>query len=95
MEDGSIERLSYTINEKGMDWGYIKFSWERLRLFMRFKTDVIEQAMSNIIAALDVYKRQDQGTDPGNDTLYPPRSKARTRKMYPDRKSICRKGLIC
>lgn len=52
MEDGSIERLSYTINEKGMDWGYIKFSWERLRLFMRFKTDVIEQAMSNIIAAL-------------------------------------------
>ncbi|HSF88249.1 MAG TPA: DUF2911 domain-containing protein, partial [Saprospiraceae bacterium] len=52
MEDGSVERLSYTINEKGMDWGYIKFAWEKLRLFMRFKTDVMEEAMANIIAAL-------------------------------------------
>ena len=38
---------------------------------------------------------ENQGTDQGNDSLYPTRSEARTRKMYPDRKSICRKGLIC
>lgn len=52
MNEGLQERLSYTIHDMKMDMGYIKLGWEKMRLFLRFKTDVMEQAMANIIAAL-------------------------------------------
>jgi hypothetical protein len=52
MNEGMQERLSYTIHDMKMDMGYIKLSWEKLRLYLRFKVDVMEQAMANIIAAL-------------------------------------------
>jgi hypothetical protein len=35
-----------------MDMGYIKLSWDRMRLYLRFKVNVMEQAMANIIEAL-------------------------------------------
>ncbi len=52
MNEGLQERLIYTIHDMKMDMGYIKLSWEKMRLYLRFKTDVMEQAMSNIIASL-------------------------------------------
>jgi hypothetical protein len=52
MNEGLQERLIYTIHDMKMDMGYIKLSWERMRLFLRFKVEVNEQAMANIIAAL-------------------------------------------
>lgn len=52
MNEGLQERLIYTIHDMKMDMGYIKLSWEKMRLYLRFKVDVMEQAMSNIIAAL-------------------------------------------
>jgi len=52
MNEGLQERLSYTIHDMKMDMGYIKLGWEKMRLFLRFKVDVTEQAMANIIAAL-------------------------------------------
>jgi hypothetical protein len=52
MNEGIQERLSYTIHDMKMDMGYIKLGWEKMRLFLRFKVDVMEQAMANIIAAL-------------------------------------------
>jgi len=52
MNEGMQERLSYTIHDMKMDMGYIKLGWEKMRLFLRFKVDVTEQAMANIIAAL-------------------------------------------
>lgn len=52
MNEGLQERLIYTIHDMKMDMGYIKLSWEKMRLYLRFKTEVMEQAMSNIIAAL-------------------------------------------
>ena len=52
MNEGMQERLTYTIHDLKMDMGYIKLSWEKLRLYLRFKVDVMEQAMANIIAAL-------------------------------------------
>jgi hypothetical protein len=52
MNEAPQERLTYTIHEMKMDMGYIKLSWEKLRLFMRFKVNVMEEAMANIIDAL-------------------------------------------
>jgi hypothetical protein len=52
MNEGLQERLSYTIHDMKMDMGYIKLGWEKMRLYLRFKVDVMEQAQANIIAAL-------------------------------------------
>src|SRR5690606_24929573 len=52
MNEGLQERLTYTIHDMKTDMGYIKLGWERMRLYMRFKVDVMEQAMANIIDAL-------------------------------------------
>ena len=52
MNEGMQERLIYTIHDMKVDMGYIKLSWEKMRLYIRFKSNVMEQAMSNIIAAL-------------------------------------------
>jgi hypothetical protein len=53
MNESMVERMNYSINDMKMDMGYIKLSWEKLRLYMRFKTDIMEQVMANIINALD------------------------------------------
>ncbi len=52
MNEGMQERLLYTIHDMKMDMGYIKLSWEKMRLYLRFKVNVMEQAMANIIDAL-------------------------------------------
>jgi hypothetical protein len=52
MNEGLQERLTYSIHDMKTDMGYIKLSWDRMRLYMRFKVDVMEQAMANIIDAL-------------------------------------------
>ena len=52
MNEGMQERLLYAIHDMKMDMGYIKLSWEKMRLYLRFKVDVTEQAMSNIITTL-------------------------------------------
>lgn len=53
MNEGLQERLSYTIHDMKMDMGYIKLSWEKMRLYMRFKVNVMEEAMANLIDALE------------------------------------------
>lgn len=53
MNEGQQERLTYSIHDMKMDMGYIKLAWEKMRLYMRFKVDVMEQAMANIIDALE------------------------------------------
>jgi len=52
MNEAVQERLLYSIHDMKSDMGYIKLSWDRMRLFMRFKVNVMEQAMANIIDAL-------------------------------------------
>lgn len=52
MNEGLQERLMYSIHDMKTDMGYIKLSWERMRLYLRFKVDVMDQAMANIAAAL-------------------------------------------
>ena len=53
MNEGMQERLTYSIHDMKMDMGYVKLAWEKMRLYMRFKTDVMEEAMGNIMDALD------------------------------------------
>ncbi len=53
MNEGMQERLTYSINDMKADMGYVKLAWEKLRLYIRFKTDLMEQAMVNITNALD------------------------------------------
>jgi len=52
VNEGMQERLLYAIHDMKMDMGYIKLSWEKMRLYLRFKVDMMEQAMSNIITVL-------------------------------------------
>jgi hypothetical protein len=40
-----------------MDMGYIKLAWEKMRLYMRFKVDVMTPAIASINAALDTAKQ--------------------------------------
>lgn len=47
------ERLEYSIHDQGMDRGYIKMAWEQVRVYLRFKVDVLEKALDNIYDALD------------------------------------------
>ncbi|HUR30241.1 MAG TPA: DUF2911 domain-containing protein [Saprospiraceae bacterium] len=53
LNEGMQERLVYSIHDMKMDMGYIKLSWEKMRLYMRFKTNMMEEAMANIADALE------------------------------------------
>ncbi len=52
MDEGLQERLMYSIHDMNAEMGYVKLSWEKMRLYLRFKVDVMDQAMANISAAL-------------------------------------------
>jgi hypothetical protein len=51
--NGVQERLTYTIHDHEADKGYIKFAWDDVRLYIRFKVDVMGPAMENIITAIE------------------------------------------
>ena len=53
MNESMQERLSYTVTDLKPDMGYIKLAWEKMRLYLRFKVDLITPVMDNIYAALD------------------------------------------
>ena len=53
MNEGLQERLTYTIHDMKMDMGYVKLAWEKMRLYMRFKVDIMEESMANIMEALE------------------------------------------
>lgn len=52
MNEGVQDRLMYSIHDMNAEMGYIKLSWEKMRLYLRFKVDAMDQAMANIAAAL-------------------------------------------
>ena len=49
----SQERLTYTIHDQTADKGYFKMAWGKARLYVRFKVDVLEEALANVDKALD------------------------------------------
>lgn len=51
--EGLQERLTYSIHDLKHDMGYIKMAWDKVRVFMRFKVEVDEQAMANVMTALE------------------------------------------
>ena len=51
--NGMQERLMYSIHDHDTDKGYIKFAWEEVRLYLRFKVDVLAAAMNNIMTAIE------------------------------------------
>ena len=53
MNEGMQERLAYTIHDMKMDMGYVKLSWEKMRLYIRFKVDMMEKSLANIMNALE------------------------------------------
>jgi len=52
-QNGLQERLVYTIHDHESDKGYIKLAWEEVRLYIRFKVDVMGPAMENILTAIE------------------------------------------
>jgi hypothetical protein len=53
MNEGIQERLTYSIHDMKMDMGYIKLAWEKMRLYMRFKVNMMEESLANLMEALD------------------------------------------
>jgi hypothetical protein len=51
--NGVQERLTYSIHDHDTDKGYIKFAWDDVRLYLRFKVDVLAAAMDNILTAIE------------------------------------------
>lgn len=51
--NGIQERLMYSIHDHDTDKGYIKFAWEEVRVYLRFKVDVLAAAMENILTAIE------------------------------------------
>ena len=56
----SEEHLSYQIVTHSINSGYIRFAWEKKRLYIRFKVNVMEQAMANIKDAIDMAEEGDK-----------------------------------
>lgn len=48
----SEERLTYDIIDQAMDAGYIRFAWDHIRLFIRFKVNYLDKAISNLETAV-------------------------------------------
>ena len=48
----SENRLTYQIVDQAMDKGYIRFGWEKARLYIRFRVDYLDQAIANLEAAV-------------------------------------------
>ncbi len=53
MNEAMQERLTYSLHDMKPDMGYIKLGWEKMRLYLRFKVDLMEQVASNMQQALD------------------------------------------
>ena len=51
-KESSEGRLSYRIADQGMDKGYIRFGWEKVRLFIRFRVNYLDAAIANLEAAV-------------------------------------------
>ena len=47
------ERLTYSIVDQAVNKGYIRFAWEKKRAYIRFRVNVMEQALANIDKALE------------------------------------------
>lgn len=46
------KRLNFSIVDQGVDKGYIRFGWANRRVYIRFKVEVMEQALANVEDAL-------------------------------------------
>jgi len=53
MNETLQERLSYNITDMKPDMAYIKLAWEKMRLYLRFKVDLVTPVMANITSVLD------------------------------------------
>ena len=52
MKKVSEERLTYRIVDQEMDKGYIRFAWDKVRLYLRFRVNYLDQAIANVETAL-------------------------------------------
>lgn len=55
----SQERLSYEVADQNPEQGYIRMAWDKARVYIRFRVNVVEEAMEQVDAALE-HARQDQ-----------------------------------
>ncbi len=53
------ERLTYEIVDQNPEQGYIRMAWDKARVYLRFRVNVVEEAMEQVDAALE-HARQDQ-----------------------------------
>ena len=49
---GSENRLNFKIVDQRMDYGYIRFAWDKVRLIVQFKVDYLDQTIKNVEAVV-------------------------------------------
>ncbi len=58
----NVERLSYSIVDKSINTGYIRFAWEKKRAYILFRTDVFTQVANNLKKAVAEAKDNEKWT---------------------------------
>lgn len=54
------ERLTFSIHDQAIDKGYFKLAWEKARVYVRFKVDVLEPALASVEKALETAKEDEK-----------------------------------
>lgn len=56
----NVERMSFSIVDKSVNSGYIRFAWEKKRAYILFRTDVFSQVADNMKKAVEEAKQDDK-----------------------------------
>jgi len=59
MKKVSEERLTYSIVDQAMDKGYIRLGWGKMRMYLRFRVNFVDEAVANIEAAVKTAEEKD------------------------------------
>ena len=55
----SEKRLSYSIVDQAMDKGYIRLAWDKMRMYLRFRVNFVDEAIANVESAVTTAEEKD------------------------------------
>ncbi len=56
----NVERMSFSIVDKSINSGYVRFAWEKKRAYILFRTDLFSQVADNLKKAVDGAKPEEK-----------------------------------
>ena len=55
----SEKRLNFSIVDQAMDKGYIRLAWDKMRMYLRFRVEFVDEAIANVEAAAKTAEEKD------------------------------------